>query len=195
LVDGESAGAEPGRGPAEAAGPVGDEPSPLAEAKLAAPRVRPEIIHRPRVVRALDAGEETGLTLVAAPAGYGKTTAVREWCAGRGAPVAWVTLDELADDTPVAKLVADVEQELEEAQHRAGSGELLERPSEAELAVLRLLGTELSAAQIGGELFLSANTVRSHLRVLYRKLGVNSRADAVARATTLGLLDETGSPR
>ena len=66
---------------------------------------------------------------------------------------------------------------------------LVERPSEAELAVLRLLTTDLSMREIGGELFLSPNTVRTHTRALYRKLSVSSRADAVARAEALDLLD------
>jgi DNA-binding CsgD family transcriptional regulator len=69
---------------------------------------------------------------------------------------------------------------------RAGSGEILEPPSEAELAVLRLLASDLSAREIGAKLFLSPNTVRSHMRRIYRKLGVNSRAEAVARADALG---------
>ena len=54
--------------------------------------------------------------------------------------------------------------------------------------MLRLLDSELSVRQIGEELFLSANTVRTHTRSIYRKLSVNSRADAVARAGALGLL-------
>jgi LuxR family maltose regulon positive regulatory protein len=49
---------------------------------------------------ALDAGQGAPLTLVAAPAGYGKTTAVRAWCASRGAALAWVTLDD-GDNDPV----------------------------------------------------------------------------------------------
>ena len=44
------------------------------------------------------------------------------------------------------------------------SGELLEAPSEAELAVLRLLASDLSAREIGEQLFLSPNTIRSHIR-------------------------------
>jgi len=44
-------------------------------------------------------------------------------------------------------------------------------------------------------LFLSANTVRSHTRSIYRKLGVHSRADAVARADALKLLGQAQSPR
>ena len=46
---------------------------------------------------------------------------------------------------------------------------MLETPSEAELAVLRLLTSELSARDIGGRLFLSANTVRTHTRAIYRE--------------------------
>jgi len=69
---------------------------PLVEAKLAAPSLRSGLIDRPRIRRMLDAGGDVALTLVAAPAGYGKTTAVRMWCAGLDDAVAWVTLD--ADD-------------------------------------------------------------------------------------------------
>ncbi len=97
-------------------------------------------------------------------------------------------LEELADSGTVRLLASDVAEELERASSRAGRGEVLERPSAAELAVLQLLGSELSARDIGGRLFLSANTVRTHTRAIYRKLGVNSRADALARATALGLL-------
>ena len=55
--------------------------------------------------------------------------------------------------------------------------------------MLRLLATDLSQREIGAELFLSLNTVKTHTRSLYRKLGVASREEAVARATALGLLD------
>jgi LuxR family transcriptional regulator, maltose regulon positive regulatory protein len=77
---------------------------------------------------------------------------------------------------------------LARARRQAGEGELLESPSEAELAVLRLLPTELSNREIAEQLFLAPNTVRSHTRAIYRKLGVNSRSDAIARASTLGLM-------
>jgi LuxR family maltose regulon positive regulatory protein len=62
------------------------------------------------------------------------------------------------------------------------------------MAVLRLLDSELSVRQIAQELFLSANTVRTHTRSIYRKLGVSSRADAVARADALGLVERSDSP-
>ncbi len=103
-------------------------------------------------------------------------------------------LAELDDSGTVRLLAAEVETELEQARRQASDGEILEPPSEAELAVLRLLATDLSARQIAGQLFVSANTVRSHTRAIYRKLGVRSREDAVARANALGLLAKTQSP-
>ena len=54
--------------------------------------------------------------------------------------------------------------------------------------------SDLTTRQISAELYLSPNTVRSHTRAIYRKLGVNARADAVARAESLGLVARCGSP-
>ena len=87
---------EPDRGGLRAAI---DEPL-LAEAKLAAPRQRAGIVARPRILRTLDGSEDSVLTLVAAPPGYGKSTAVRDWVASRDTAFAWVTLDE-GDSDPV----------------------------------------------------------------------------------------------
>jgi LuxR family maltose regulon positive regulatory protein len=103
-------------------------------------------------------------------------------------------LAQFADCGRIAALAEEVALELEAAQARAGRGELLESPTEAELTVLRLLATDLSTRQIGERLFLSPNTIRSHMRALYRKLGVSSREDAVARATALGLLEQSEPP-
>lgn len=96
-------------------------------------------------------------------------------------------LAELGDSGEIPSLAAKVESELAGAENLASGGELLESPSEAELAVLRLLTTDLTTREIASELFLSPNTVRSHTRAIYRKLHVGSRADAVARAAALGL--------
>jgi LuxR family maltose regulon positive regulatory protein len=60
--------------------------------------------------------------------------------------------------------------------------------SSREMSVLRLLGSELSVAQIGEELYISRNTVKTHVRGIYRKLDADGRAAAVARAKELGLL-------
>jgi LuxR family maltose regulon positive regulatory protein len=60
--------------------------------------------------------------------------------------------------------------------------------SDGELAVLRLLPAALSNRQIGEELFISVNTVKTHLRSIYAKLSASSREQAVGRARELGLL-------
>ena len=59
----------------------------------------------------------------------------------------------------------------------------------AELRLLPLLSTHLSAPEIAAELFLSLHTIKSQARSIYRKLGVNSRTQAVMRARELGLLE------
>lgn len=61
-----------------------------------------------------------------------------------------------------------------------------------ERSVLQLLPTMMSNSEIAGELYLSVNTVKVHLKSLYRKLGVGTRRQAVLRAAELGLLG--GSP-
>jgi LuxR family maltose regulon positive regulatory protein len=73
---------------------------PFADGKLAIPGLRRGVVDRARIWQALDRGDDATLTLVAAPAGYGKTTAVRAWCARREAALAWVTLDA-GDNDPV----------------------------------------------------------------------------------------------
>jgi LuxR family maltose regulon positive regulatory protein len=60
--------------------------------------------------------------------------------------------------------------------------------SERELVVLRMLGGDLSERDIGRELYLSHNTIHSHTRSIYRKLGVSSRKQAIQRALQLGIL-------
>jgi len=56
------------------------------------------------------------------------------------------------------------------------------------MSVLRLLGSDLSFAAIGEELFVSRNTVKTHVRGIYRKLDADGRAAAVARARELRLI-------
>ncbi len=58
----------------------------------------------------------------------------------------------------------------------------------AELRLLPYLQTHLSLREIGERLFVSRHTVSSEVSSIYRKLGVNSRADAVTQAVAIGLL-------
>jgi LuxR family transcriptional regulator, maltose regulon positive regulatory protein len=89
--------------------------------------------------------------------------------------------DSLAQD-----LREDVERSL---AHRKVDG--MEAPvlTAAELRVLQFLPSHLQLTQIGEHLFVSANTVKSHVMSIHRKLGVNSRAETVTRARDLGLLE------
>jgi LuxR family maltose regulon positive regulatory protein len=66
--------------------------------------------------------------------------------------------------------------------------DLLEPLSPREIEVLHLLPTGLTAEELADELIISVNTVRSHLKSIYAKLGVHSRHEAVARATELDLI-------
>jgi LuxR family maltose regulon positive regulatory protein len=74
------------------------------------------------------------------------------------------------------------------AQHH-----LREPLSQAEVRVLRYLPTKLSVPEIADELYLSVNTVKTHMRHLYDKLGAHRRHEAVEQARALGLL--APSPR
>jgi len=60
--------------------------------------------------------------------------------------------------------------------------------TEREMAVLRLLANQLSQREIGDALHVSLNTVKSHTKSIFRKLGASNRAEAVARARATGLL-------
>ena len=77
--------------------------SPLLETKLHAPRPRQNAVARPRLSARLDRGTESRLTLISAPAGFGKSTLVTEWLAtarASGRPVAWLSLDPGDSDPP-----------------------------------------------------------------------------------------------
>ena len=69
--------------------------------------------------------------------------------------------------------------------------DLIEPLSERELEVLRLIAEGLTNQEIGERLFLSLNTIKAHTRNIYGKLGIHSRAQAIARARALGILPST----
>ena len=70
----------------------------------------------------------------------------------------------------------------------AGRPVVMDQLTAREKAVLELLPSGLSSREIGNELGISRDTVKTHTRRLYQKLGVSSRRSAVARGRELGLL-------
>jgi LuxR family maltose regulon positive regulatory protein len=80
--------------------------------------------------------------------------------------------------------LAELDRRIGGGNHDARTAEPL---TEREAAVLRLLGGTLSLREIGNELYVSANTVKTHTQAIYRKLGVSTRHEAVAQGRRLGL--------
>lgn len=73
-------------------------PETILTTKLFIPPSRPNAIHRAQLLDRLSAGLHRKLTLISAPAGFGKTTLVSEWIASEGHPAAWLSLDALDSD-------------------------------------------------------------------------------------------------
>jgi LuxR family maltose regulon positive regulatory protein len=74
---------------------LGDQ---LLTTKLYAPFVKPNLVTRRRLTERLDEGAKGNLTLISAPAGFGKTTLLGEWILQSESPIAWVSLDEGDND-------------------------------------------------------------------------------------------------
>ena len=114
--------------------------------------------------------------------------------AGSDLPRAKREIAGFPDPGRLPAIAATIEHSLAAARPNAGSRELVQQLSPAELAVLRGLAAGLSRREIGAQLYISLNTVKSHTRELYCKLGATSQTEAVARAAALGLLDPGQSP-
>src|SRR5437867_12013093 len=69
-------------------------PTPILATKLYLPPLRPNVVSRPRLLERLNEGLHRNLTLIAAPAGFGKTTLISQWVASCDRQVAWLSLDE-----------------------------------------------------------------------------------------------------
>src|SRR6266498_1310031 len=72
--------------------------APVLATKLYIPPPPPKVVPRPRLIERLNEGLHRKLTLISAPAGFGKTTLVTEWIANCGCPAAWLSLDEKDSD-------------------------------------------------------------------------------------------------
>jgi LuxR family maltose regulon positive regulatory protein len=90
------------------------------------------------------------------------------------------------DPGPVVAGWLASEQRAESAQARKGG--LIEPLTDRELTILRLLPAPTPQRELASALFVSPNTLRTHLRAIYRKLGAESRDDAVIRARERGLI-------
>jgi LuxR family transcriptional regulator, maltose regulon positive regulatory protein len=96
--------------------------------------------------------------------------------------------DACADPGVLPELIAKVERRLRLVPGRATRTPYEEDLSDRELAVLRLLATDLTQREIAAALYVSFNTVKTHVKSIFRKLGVATRPDAVSRARELRLL-------
>ena len=178
-------------------GPLG-----LARVRLAAGEQEPAAaalaLAEPRCVRHQVVGDLVAArSLASAPAGdprktvagaietaaeHGLLQTVATWGAGLGETIelaAWRVPDGWMQRLRRA-MVPGIDEAVDEAA--------LEHLTSREREVLRLLPTRLTHREIASELFVSPNTLKFHLRLIYRKLGVSSRADAVEKARQLQLL-------
>ena len=122
---------------------------PRVEAKLRAPRVTRGLVPRPRLTVREVAGGEPLLTLVSAPAGFGKTTLLGEWFAERDRPTAWLALDAGDSDPAVfwSYLVASIQAAVPDAGSEAESlldaGNTIEAVTASLLNDLEAFATDL----------------------------------------------------
>ena len=89
--------------------------------------------------------------------------------------------------TAITDALSGVEPEL--PRRRSGSSDV--KLSETELRILRFLPTNLTAGEIASEIYVSVNTVKTHMRNIYTKLDAHSRGEAVDYAREFGLLGTT----
>jgi LuxR family maltose regulon positive regulatory protein len=105
-----------------------------------------------------------------------------------GPPMATL-LEEAVQQGIASTYVCQLQAAFGEVKEETAVPQLLIEPlTGRELEVLKLLQTELSGPEIAGELIVSLNTMRTHTKNIYSKLGVNSRRTAVRRAEELNLL-------
>ena len=173
---------------------------PLLETKLHVPRRRRGLVARPRLSERLSRGAESVLTLVSAPAGFGKTTLLAEWLAAApadGRSVAWLSLDQRDNDPALfwTYLVAA----LKTAAHGVGAGalSLLQSPRPPSEAGLVTLLNDLDAISNDVVLVLDdyhvidAHDVQDGMAFLLEHLPpqihlvIGSRADPVLPLTRL----------
>ena len=115
-------------------------PDPLLVTKVSLPILRHILVPRVKILRQLSEGLQDGhlLTLVSAPAGYGKTTTIRMWVESAGYPVAWVTLEK--SDNDLKQFLLYVLTALQEAEDNLGLGALEVVENARDVNLQRVLG-------------------------------------------------------
>jgi LuxR family transcriptional regulator, maltose regulon positive regulatory protein len=154
-------------------------PFARTEAWIMAALARDAIHDEPGALRALDRGLD-----LAEPRGY--SNVILRY----GAPARSLLRRHIANGSRHRSFAGELLNVLDSPAEasRNDVAPLLEPLSERELAVLRFLPTMMSNAEIASEMFVSVNTVKTHLKHVYRKLDVADRRDAVRRARRLRLL-------
>src|SRR5579864_4749636 len=94
--------------------------APLLITKLYMPPARPNAVLRPRLIERLNEGLQRKLTLISAPAGFGKSTLVSAWLAASPRPAAWLSLDE--GDNDLARFLAYLVAALQTTAATIGAG-------------------------------------------------------------------------
>ncbi len=128
--------------------------APFLATKLFIPPPRPKVVPRPRLVERLNEGLAAGcrLSLVSAPAGFGKTTLVSEWTSICGMPVAWLSLDEGDNDS--ARFISYLVKALQTIQAGIGEGLLAALQSPQPLQIETILTTLINEISTVSEIFL-----------------------------------------
>ncbi len=121
--------------------------TPILTTKLYIPPPRPNVVLRSRLIARLNEGLHGKLTLISAPAGFGKTTLVSTWIASCGRPVAWLSLDE--EDSDLIRFLTYLVAALRAIAPTMGAGVMAvlksSQPSPTE-AILTALLNDIAAA-------------------------------------------------
>jgi LuxR family maltose regulon positive regulatory protein len=121
---------------------------PILTTKLYIPPLLPKAVPRPRLIERLDRGWHRRLTLISAPAGFGKTTLACEWISGGKRPASWLSLDERDNDT--VRFLTYLIAALQTIAENIGEGvlDMLQSPQPPPVeSLLTLLINEITAVQ------------------------------------------------
>ncbi|MCA9905063.1 MAG: hypothetical protein KC547_14510 [Anaerolineae bacterium] len=135
--------------------------NPLIRPKLRLPFTRPDLVARPRLEEQIAQGLRGPLTLITAPAGFGKTTLVASCIVGCECPVAWLSLDQ--DDNREGRFLNYMIAALREIDHTLGS-EAAQFMAASQQAVSEVVLTSLvnDLDAVGREMFPGAGRLSRH---------------------------------